>query len=63
MPKVDRQPTRDERAQEAFEAYTFAKAQADRSLLLRDMAAAVHAWNAFVDLGFETGAAREDLLV
>lgn len=63
MPKVAHQPTQDERAQQAFEAYTVAKAQADRSLLLRDMAAAVRAWNAFVELGFEAGAACADLVV
>lgn len=60
---IDLQAERDARAQAAFEAYAEAKARADRSLLLRDMAEAVRRWDAFVMLAFPDAARRETLAV
>ncbi|GAA0267428.1 hypothetical protein LNAOJCKE_3015 [Methylorubrum aminovorans] len=63
MSVIDLQAEREARASEAFLAYTKAKARADETRHLRDMAAAVRAWDAFITLAFPEPARREALAV
>ncbi|POR42545.1 hypothetical protein [Methylobacterium sp. V23] len=62
MNVIDLQSVRDAREQAAFEAYVSAKAVADETLRILDMAAAVKAWNAFVELTCPTAREQEGLL-
>lgn len=63
MSVIDLQAEREARANEAFLTYTQAKARADRTRHLRDMAEAVRAWDTFITLAFPEPSRREALAV